>query len=288
MIILRKKFIKENLPEQKEFNIVSDIYHSGIKRAYKKNVGKTRKSIGNYFDKLYKNKINKQRLRIKESEELGRKVKDNPELLNKLEKEAKSRGLKVYKDNGLNKTKTYNFGKNRKNSSFIFTPNKKDKINAKIKTTNKALNTKIKKEQLEVYKDTIDNKSLINIAEGTSNKTGMLSHEIGHDMNTDKKITNAIHNYNSKLKNPSNRGSIINSIKRRIIEPIEERNATNNGLKLMKKLGADREELNSVKKAGRAANKTHKVARSADIYKNIRDKIQIPSIVKKYNKKRKK
>ena len=261
-------------PEQREYNIISDLYHSGAKRTYKKHVGKIRRKLGDKLTELYDKKTDKHRLRLDESHEADKLVPKNPELVDKLEKEASKRNITVFNNNSLTNAGTeFNFGKTDR--SYIFTPSEGNKRLARNILNNKQYKTELQK---KIYEDIDNNKSLINISSKSDNNTGMLSHEIGHNMNEDGFITKRIRKYNSKLasnykKNPN----LITAIKRRITDPIEESNATNNGLKLLKRLGASKEEIKAVSNAGKAANRTHMVGRSRDLYKELINKVQIPS-----------
>lgn len=97
MIIKRKHPI--NFPEQKEFNIISDIYHSGIKRAYKKHVGKTRRFLGNKLINSAKVQRSKADRDSKIVSNLEKLVRDNETLSKKLRNEASKRKIGIVDKN---------------------------------------------------------------------------------------------------------------------------------------------------------------------------------------------
>ena len=100
MIIKRKHPI--NFPEQKEFNIISDIYHSGIKRAYKKHVGKARRNIADKMGGLIRDQYKKNYDSTRRVIKSEINTPENKNLGNKLKEYADNKNIKVYENNKYN------------------------------------------------------------------------------------------------------------------------------------------------------------------------------------------
>lgn len=80
MIILR----------QKEYNLVSDIEHSGIKRALRKNIGRVRVRLANKVDKSIENDLINKRISEKKGLQLSNSLHKIPETINLAETEIKN------------------------------------------------------------------------------------------------------------------------------------------------------------------------------------------------------
>lgn len=123
MIILKRQLYSYIEPEQREYNIISDLYHSGIKRTYKKNVGRIRRKVGDKLNKLKEETKSKYYEVVKKADYLDSKVPENKELLENLKDKIKSRGIDVFENDEVSKIYVKDsVGKNR---TYIFRPSDK-------------------------------------------------------------------------------------------------------------------------------------------------------------------
>ena len=286
MIILRR--VNYSYPyyfDQKEYNVISDILHSGIKRAYKKNAGKIRRKINN---KLFKaiNTNNEDKLK-----DVSFRIARNENVVNL----DKKQGTKLYKDahdnlnasiRSLNTHPSYT-GTGRAYASNIKT---KDAQNVYEKTLKSiGIDPKDNKDTLRTGFETLGNEKrqsrrAVNRIMGDKHPTDyyifwskkdgyeQLGHEMGHIENSKSK--NPIRRWINKIaNNPETRrkfteeagGSdkgIKDSIKNWITGKIilqEEKNASKNSIKRLKEIGATPEQLDVAKKNLKDALKTYKL-----------------------------
>lgn len=90
------------IEEQKEFNIIQELYHSGRKRVAKKYIGRLKRSLSDLARKGSRNQIVKQKKALIKKENLDRL--ENKSLGIKLAKDANKLGdARVFDNNNLNK-----------------------------------------------------------------------------------------------------------------------------------------------------------------------------------------
>jgi hypothetical protein len=267
--------------EEREYNIASDLYHSGLGRASKKVIGRIRRDLGAKIERSIINKSSK----ISEYNELDRilKVPAPPRMTRKLSREANVRNSRVmgnispdsevFIPESFDKTKLENL----RRSAFIPGIKKKDKVSALIS-----------------HKELSSGKKLISYPRNkliTDNPAGIddLAHEIGHvDNGLSNGIKRLIHRKAGyyrplmEINNPNNinKRGLLNSLKNLIkgeTMVLEESNASRSGLRLLKKNGASKDVLGRSKRSLDNSLKTYKNARDNMSLYPIRNSIQIPS-----------
>ena len=287
MIILKRMYYSEI--EQKEFNVISDIYHSGLKRTYKKQVGKIRRNIGDKLAQKYRDigakgsKLGRKTEKLKKEDPL----RGNREIAEKLVKEAKDNNIGVFEDNLANSAL------NIKGSDHIIYPSSEAREAADSVLRNPFLSELMGNEEKELYRSVKNDNALINLRGKIEDNPGILAHEIGHHKNFNNPITRFIKNINNKLsdyrpksnsqkdidKAEKKSRSVLNKAMRRIVDPIEETNANRNAVKLLKSDGATKEQIDYFNKLNKEALKTHKNTRNLELVSSLIKKIQIPSRV---------
>lgn len=287
MIVLKRMIFSDIELEQREFNILGDIYRSGFKRTGKKYIGKARRSIG---DKLAQMERNQKAANIK----AGRKLKEmdqvaesNKDLGIKLAKEANKRGIRIFDKNRLEKVRG---GNKLRNYLINWSDEGKEQLkeqypNFKNRTVRK------------VAAHLINKGKAINIRGNYDKSVSSIAHEIGHDMNEDNIFTRFVTKLTDfepkKYKHDARKsglrneiGSIMNSAKNKvgtfirdtnIPQYLEERNAWNNASKLMKKVGASEKEMKTLNERKKAALDTYKSGILGNKINKLKRKIQIES-----------
>ena len=277
MIIVRKY-----PSHQKNYSKVSDLINIGkdkIKKAVKDALIKKRSKLSD-SQKVLKERRNK----------LEDETASNKSLTNKLIKEAKANKIAVFKNNEFNRAVRDQFVRDYEKSSgrkLIRKPKADENtiiLNIDDKTKKDALDElksikELTKTERNLRGAFIKYDDVINISGGNINKKSpIIAHEIGHKLNRNSPLTKLISNTNNKLKdNTKDSKSKLKVIGRkiatRLIEPIEEQNAWNNGIKLMKKHGASKEEIKHAKKLAKTAVKNYKNVDSSEIYGSILDNL---------------
>ena len=255
-MILKRLCYSENLElEQREYNIASEIYHSGFKRAGKKYIGRARRNIADRLIKIQRNQIAKNRKASRGVSELDKNSISDKTLGRKLAKEANKRGIRVFDKDKVSQA----YGTTSK-SSYIrdITSDKKQMEELKYNSSRY-----LERNSRKVAGALGTKGKVINLSSDYDKQWDTLAHEIGHDMNNDGKVSRLIKNLQrfqpKKYKHDPKKsglrndiGSIMNSAKNKlgtaikdtnIPEYLEERNAWKNARKLMKRNGATKAQL---------------------------------------------
>ena len=287
MIVLKRMIFSDIELEQREFNILGDIYRSGFKRTGKKYIGKARRSIG---DKLAQMERNQKAANIKAGRklmEMDQVAESNKDLGINLAKEANKRGIRIFDKNRLEKVRG---GNKLRNYLINWSDEGKEQLkeqypNFKNRTVRK------------VAAHLINKGKAINIRGNYDKSASSITHEIGHDMNEDNMFTRFVTKLTDfepkKYKHDARKsglrneiGSIMNSAKDKvgtfirdtdIPQYLEERNAWNNASKLMKKVGASEKEMKTLNERKKAALDTYKSGILGNKINKLRRKIQIES-----------
>lgn len=246
MIIKRKLYTDRHYYlDQREFGLISNLWKKGKKKI----VNKLDENIKDY-DKLAKELDIK--ARIEEAKELG---KGNKELIDKLKEEAKRRNISVleggdfktgFKDieklkleiekskaskklnskrvaelnKEINKLKNTPPGKDETGINFI------DKNNLNIDEIKARKEYKTDR-RLKNIIDAMESNDAILGFRGSAGPPSTFAHELGHYDNRKGLITKQISKRAEKARESegTEKDSIVNAVKRRIFQPIEENNA---------------------------------------------------------------
>lgn len=275
MIILRNSIQLK----QKEYNIIDDTYRSGIKRAYKKTIGNFRRNTAKRLTDSIKSDINQ----VKES---SRKLSNSSSIQNKsvennLIKEASKEGIIV------SNVKV----DNTKGNYLVKDVNDQDLIEYSNNFGNK-------KEDVEKLKNQIK-KSHKFISHPENSGSEKLAHEIGHVKNekgiiskqiskiaNSEKTRSQIRSSFNKVRDTGDDGSLgVKESAKRFVRAkaveLEENNANRKGLKLLKKSGASKEELNKARDNYKEGSKSYKHSGNVSWKTSLRNTVQIPSRRKK-------
>lgn len=267
--------------EEREYNIASDLYHSGLGRTSKKIIGRVRRNLGAGVERLAINNDAK----MYDLNELNKilTVPAPPRMTRRLVREASSRNSIVMG--------------NISDESEIFTPRSFDKValnNLKINSLKDDISKKDKVASLVAYKGLSSGKNLISYPRNGNTPAGIddLAHEIGHIDNGMSKnaIKRKIHEKAGEYRptmalgfKGSGKGllsSLKNYLKGETIVS-EESMASKKGLELLRKNGASSEVLDKSKKSLDNSLETYKLGRNNMILYPIRNLIQIPSRVER-------
>lgn len=301
-MIIRRKYYSPLSLEQREYNVLSELYHSGGKRVYKKYVGKLRRALGNRIQKS----VDKASLAHDDSVKnlnnvLYEKSKTyNPKLGKKLIAEGKRNNIRILHKNQFERGTNidpgpYNYFSNdisgmRKDFKEIHSDFKGDtsifESSSSGDPTRKAANILFPKDH---------NKKVDGVINLTTQKLGednaLLAHELGHYYNTKGKSTKKIINWGDKLyesldnelkrndnvsKNPSWK-RVGKSILSDLASSIDEWAAWRRGINLMKKNGATPEELKRAKEIRKAGLRSYKAEHKLNRFELLLRKVQIPS-----------
>lgn len=280
MIILKRKLYSEFNPEQREYNIIEDLYHSGGKRTVKKYVGRVRRGIGNKLSQSFRDVGADLKIKGRKTNELKEidPARGNKKLSNYLLKEANDENIFVRGNNEIDIHLGIPF---EQRGDHIIVPNSKQREVAGNNLNNPFISKLMGNEEKELTSAVRHKNALINLKGEISNNPGILAHEIGHYKNSNGVISSRIKKLEKSLK--AKEPNLKNSIARRIIEPLEETNANKKAVRMMKSGGATENEIKHFKKLNKLALKTHKRSRDLDILRNLIKKIQIPSrVTQKY------
>lgn len=279
------------IKRDKEFSLVGDIYHSGAKRAYKKYVGRTRRTLAK--------KINKSA-----SKDLLKGVEEGGKMLDSSKVENKPIREELYREAGKNSARVHKIDIDGQRGSYIFSSSSLKKRSA--------TGQNFKKVEIDTLegKKTIKNSNRRVKGLNKSLKLGRhdyqifntngkeeLAHEIGHAMNSKtknlkKRLTNALANstdvrktLNNDVKDMINYGGVKRSglgstigtlIRNKIIES-EEKNASKNAIKLLKEKGASKDEISKAKDNLKHGLNSYKYTGRAALKSNIAQTVEIPS-----------
>ena len=288
MIVLKRQLYSQL--EQREYNIISDIYHSGIKRTKKKYIGRIRRSAGDKITKKLRNNRTKHARSDRKFEDIYENKKSDKVLGRKLAREANKRGIRIFDEDKVNSV----FGDppGRKGNAYIRTVN--DESRKRILDQAKNMSGR---NQRKIGFHIGKTGKIINVTGKYDKDWDTIAHEIGHDMNNDGKISKIIKRIDDRASRPKKYkhdthksgirneiGSLMNSAKNKLskllkdpAEYLEERNAWKNAEKLLKRNGATEEQLKQLKETRNAALKTYKYNQKSRKLSNLRKKIQIES-----------
>lgn len=286
MIIKRKYYTDYEELDQKEFGIVSDLYHSTPKKVYKKYAGRARSKVAKGIEGIIDKNNEKYTDALdnfRESLSGSGDTLSSPELMKKLIRNNREKtGARVFKmDFGAGPFTSTSEDTRQRSLALIDAGNNiKDNI---IKREGKKLLNSSNKDRAQIY---------------LPDKSGAeyLAHEIGHNLNRTgnagplRKLINIIASsekvggdfvLNTKIdaNELRKRDVIKESLKRYTNSKLirsEEKAASRNALKELKKAGATKEELEIAKKNLDNAYKTYK-HKSREYYLDpLYQKIQLP------------
>lgn len=286
MIIKRKYYTDYEELDQKEFGIVSDLYHSTPKKVYKKYAGRARSKVAKGIEGIMDKNNEKYTDALdnfRESLSGSGDTLSSPELMKKLIRNNREKtGARVFKiDLGVGPATT-NSDATKKVSQALMDAGETYKDNTYKKHGKKLLNSS-NKDKAQIY-----------LPDGSGAE--YLAHEFGHNLNRTgnagplRKLINKAANsekvredfaLNTKIdaNELRKRDVIKESLKRyknsKLIRS-EEKAASRNALKELKKAGATKEELEIAKKNLDNAYKTYK-HKSREYYLDpLYQKIQLP------------
>jgi hypothetical protein len=259
--------------EQREFGILSDVVRSGVKRSYKKYVGRARRSIGNKLDKSISEDINK---RSKILDEL--KSRSNPVINPRSEQTISQLSSDKYNTEILTPDPSRYSGK----STYI-SSSKRFK-NIKPDDLKEVSNGKFNGISNEMADILSKNKGLIISPKGSG--TDSLAHEVGHVMNKKDSILSRIRSLGDSISRSTKipykdlknkKGLGLGEYVRGKIIVSEEKAASKNGMKILKGIGMSSDELRRSKEYLDKSLDTYKLEASARRKTPIKNLIQIPS-----------
>lgn len=275
-MIIKRKYYSNPTLEQKEYGLKSAI-KSGLK-----NVKKFRKNLKNIDERIEKS-VNDIRRSDSELRAAERKIDKNNKVGRKLAKDAYKNNIRVFdKNEYLRSSDNFNYWNAQDISVKI---DKKMRKVAKEELKNPNLN-RLQKKVFRSMKNK-DTKGIINIDGKFDNRPDVLAHEIGHFLNEKGSIKNrairklhrfAKNNLN-KIENRSEKGKsrfydgtlrTINTGAEKFLQPMEERNAWNNAIKLLKKNGANEEEITKAKNVADIAVKRYQSIADKDFYESLK------------------
>ena len=232
--------------EERSYSILSDVYHSGLKRTYKKNVGRLRRKVGDRLSKSIWKDINTAATSLENLDKINQGFR--PETNNNLRQVAKRRGIGVVVEPSLVKNEGYMSSTENLISTL---------------TQDRANHTDLINRLKNDSKSGISNQVII----GEEN-VPVIAHEIGHAISKSKnpKRFNRSQVARDIISEPKgeilfgSRISLLGNNKRRnILKKAwkggilsaraypEELRANKYGLKLIKKSGATKEEIDTAK-----------------------------------------
>lgn len=270
MIILKRMYYSE--PEQREYNIISDLYHSGAKRTYKKHVGKIKKKIETKLIKSARNQRSKADEDAKKVLELEKSLPENEELSSKLKEEASKRKVGIIDKNLYHSMFEINGGA-REDAMHNVSKEIKDAVREEMSAPNFQYAPPNRK---MVYNKMLENDAIINLKSPESKGYLSIAHELGHDLNKDSNfIAKRIHNKAKDYYNSSPNDNVRKRIAGRLITVREELNADKNARKLLKKQNVPEEIIDNYNKIRKSAIDNYKHSRNTEILKGIAKKFHI-------------
>jgi len=258
MKILRQK--------QKEFNIISDIKHSGIKRTLRKNIGRTRVNVSNRLRKSAENQANKGMQKTYLSNTWYNETPTNTKVLGKLEDFAKNNNIDIVKTPEL--TGGGSFYSPKQANTFVEFFQNNPTIPEEVK--NKlATNSKNRKNTILVP---------------VNPPAAVVAHESGHALNSNRAMSNRPGLSGRISRNTMNEGTLYHnmtpvgerSIPKSLLTILEEGNASRKGLKLLRRSGASREELRDAKRFYKTSLGSYKHVSRANTLARASRRIALP------------
>ena len=291
MIIIREREKCFSSPEEYElwleerrYNIISDLYHSGLKRTYQKNIGRLRSNIADSLSGKSLEQAGKSREAL--IKHLGGEKVKNEGVKKGVIKQAIKDG-----DTRISRTKldgvggSYTVGNKEARETM-----KTEAVKGELKALNKPKD--YKKTMKSFDKD--KHKHQIFVPKGSG--VEMLAHEVGHIENKKsrglrKKISDIANSSETRrqLNEDSNKlswvgnhgksgiGTALKDFGKSLIINKEEKNATKAGLKIMKEAGATKEELKKAKEHLKSGTKTYEHIGKANLFNTLKNSVQIPS-----------
>lgn len=264
--------------EEREYNIVSDLYRSGLGRTSKKVIGRIRRDLGAKIERSISNNFNE----FNKSSKLADKLEVYPRpkgLVRKLSREANKRNTRVtsYISNNTELLTPEMFGKNNLDNILDFIKECKEKGDRENYLYAKRL-----------YDELNKGRNLISLP---NKKYGVdsLAHEIGHadnkiSSNPIKRKIHKIAGRNLSILKPKNldlnEKGLYNSFKNLVKGEsvvLEESNASRKALDLLKRNGADKDILDRSKNSLDNSLNTYKKSRNIRFMYPIRNSVQISS-----------
>lgn len=259
--------------EQREFNALSDIYHSGIKRTFQKYAGRARRNVAGKIQNSIQKDIEGTQNAVNTF--MNSQAATIPNVEKGLIKDARN----------LN-ARTMNIPLGFTNKENFVVHTKEMRNNPQFSDGIKSM--KGERVGRKVMNAANKNDSIIFHPSGSG--TSSLAHEVGHVENS--KTRNPIRRVIEKVANSKgtrvdlqmgggmNESGIKPALKRYITGKAvlaEERNASKAGLRMMKKHGATKEQLDEAKKLLDTAADTYKGSVNVNYKSPIYNWVQIPS-----------
>lgn len=268
-----KRFSQMTEIQQRQYGLLGDLRHSGVRRSYKKYVGRVRRGIG---DLLEEKKIAAdEKLKNINNKIYGVVKEGGPEEV--LDPNASRMIIK----NNAKRNKTRVMKSNHNNSSFLVSSDEvSDELLDNIGIHNPNQVKKVKNAAKT-------NKSLIFLGRNRKSVDD-LAHEMGHAKNSVSKnpITKAIHSLSGDKRyldsSDTDKGlyQIARHASKNKLVEMEEAKASKNAIKMMKDAGVKGEQLDKAKKNLNLYLDSYKATSKSDNLKIAHRTIQIPSRVK--------
>lgn len=270
--------------EERRYNIISDLYHSGLKRTYKKNVGRLRSNIADSLSgKSLEHATNSRKAGIKFLQD--ERVKDEGVKKGVIKKAIKDGDVRISRTKMDGLGGPYTIGNKEAKETM-----KTDAVKGELKALNKEKDYKKTMRSFDKEK----HKHQIFVPKG--NGVEDLAHEVGHVENKKskglrKKINDIANSPDTRIQfsqdtnnlswvgnhGKSGIGTALKDFGKSLIINQEERNATKAGLKIMKEAGATKEELKRAKDHLKSGAKTYEHSGKANLFNTLKNTVQIPS-----------
>lgn len=256
---------------QKNYGLLGDLRHSGLKRSYKKYVGRARRSIGNKIGKKVNNSINE----LDKSIKLSMGIPLNESSFREVMNPKVSRN--IIKENA----RKYNVRVARSNNPSISELSKASEVNEELLRERHEM--KDPRQIRKVMNAVKSGNDIVFLGKSYGRSSDTIAHEIGHAKNYHSKnpITRSIHKVTSDMHGPLNNDKGLYQMARHAVKNKalvkEESNASKNAIKMMKKAGASKEEIRQGKINLGLALDTYKNTEKLDNINMIYKSVQIPS-----------
>lgn len=256
---------------QKNYGLLGDLRHSGLKRSYKKYVGEARRAVGDRIGK----KVNELIKDNNESINLSIGIPFNKSPFREIMNPKVSRDIikRNAKKNGVRMM--------RSNNPYISEISKASEVNEEIlRDKHKITNSRQIKKVMNAVRSGDD---IIFLGKSYGRSPDVIAHELGHAKNYHSKnpITKLSHKVTSSMHEPLNNDKGLYQIAKHAIKNRalvkEESNASKSAIKMMKEAGASKDEIRQGKINLNLALDTYKSAEKLDNSNMIYKAIQIPS-----------
>lgn len=256
--------------KQKDYSLISDLRHSGIKRTGQKYIGRTRVKIANTLQKsIYRSA----KRGIKANEMVLNASTQNPAITKNLIGIAKNRyNTRVLALSNLHSPRNI--------APYTTTP-----LNASRKDIPKVQTWwiapyDVRRDWRKILNTKGVNDHLIFIQGRGKDSIMTLPHELGHvEANISNPKMWEQGNEARRILGSSDTGigAAIKKFKAGRIELAEEKDATKRGLRLLKEAGASKEELKTARKEGLAGIRSHAEGNRVRTKSALRDAVELPS-----------